>query len=286
MTFWTDLANTPYRIDWIEANGLRTRFLEAGAHHQDTVLFLHGVAGHLETFVRNVAAHAQHFRVLAMDMIGHGYSAKPAHDYELHHYVAHVIGLLDALGVARTHLIGTSLGGWTAARVAAQHPGRVGRLVLASTAGLTASPAVMNSIRTLSTDAALANTKEAVRKRLEWVIHDPAQVSDDLLEARWRIYNQPEYQAVIRHLMCLQDPAIRQRNLLSEAELGRITAPTLVVWTGHDPTGDAATGQRYARAIPGARFEMFEDSSHMPQFEEPERFNALVTRFLRGKAAD
>lgn len=278
MSFWTDLSDTSFKVDWIEAGGIRTRYLEAGQGDK-TVLFLHGVAGHLDTFLRNVAAHAKTYRVLAMDMIGHGYSGKPDHDYELHHYVSHVLAFLDAKGVDQVYLAGTSLGGWTAARIAASHPERVAKLALVSSAGLTATPAVMSAIKTLSTNAATGNAREAVRKRLEWVIKDPANITDEILDTRWRIYSQPDYQRAIGHIMCLQDVEIRSRNLLTVAELGKIRAPSIVIWTKDDPTADVATGERYAAAIPGARFVLFEHSSHIPQFEEPERFNEVMLDF-------
>lgn len=280
MSFWTELSNTPFKVDWIDAGGIRTRFLEAGSG-QKTILFLHGVAGHLDTFLRNIAAHAKDYRVLAMDMIGHGYSAKPDHDYELTHYVSHVISFLDAMGVDRVNLCGTSLGGWTSARIAASFPDRVEKLALVSSAGLTATPSVMNTIKTLSTNAALSSTKEAVRKRLEWVIKDPAKVDDEILETRWRIYNQPDYQKGVAHVMCLQEPEIRKRNLLTEQELGRIKAPTIVIWTQDDPTADVETGRRYANAIPGSKFILFTESSHIPQFEESEKFNQVMLEFWR-----
>ena len=277
MSFWTGLSGTNFRIDWADIGGIRTRFLEAGSGPQ-TVVFLHGVGGHLETFVRNVAAHASQYRVLVPDLLGHGYTDKPDQNYELPHYVDHLLGFLDARQAGRIYLAGTSLGGWISARIAAQHPERVAKLALVSTAGLTASASVMNNIRTLTTNAT-SGDRESVRKRLQWVIKHPDMVDEELIEARWQIYRRPEYQAAMPRIMCLQDMETRQRNLLSEAELGLIRAKSLVVWTKDDPTGDIATGQRYAAAIPGAEFVVFEESAHMPQFEEPERFNRLMLRF-------
>jgi len=256
-----------------------------------TVIFLHGVNGHLEVFAKNVAAHAAEYRVLALDLLGHGYTGKPDHDYEIAHYIDHVLAFMDAAGVARASLVGTSLGGWISARIAARMPERVETLSLVSSGGLTAYTAVMDKLRTLGTQAAGAtegsnddDPRAAVRKRLEFVIKDKALVSDELVEARWRIYQQPDYKHALPHILCLQDMEIRTRNLLREDELNRISARTLVLWTEDDPTATLADGKRYADAIPGARFEVFDASSHMPQFEEPDRFNALHLAFLRGEA--
>lgn len=285
MSFWSCLHDVPHRLDWIEANGVRTRYLEAGdPASARTVLFIHGVNGHLEVFLRNVRAHAADFRVFAIDLMGHGYSAKPDdRSYEVSAYVDQVLAFLDAKDIRRASLVGTSLGGWVSARIAAAAPDRVDTLSLVSSGGLTSYANVMNSLRDLGTQAA-ADDREAVRKRLAFVIRDPANITEELVGCRAAIYGQPGYQRVVPRIMCLQDPEIRARNLLSVEELGRVTAPSIVVWTRHDPTASVEDGQRYADAIPGARFEVMEESSHMPQYEEAERFNALHLDFLAGAA--
>ena len=59
---------------------------------------LHGITGHAEAYVRNLAAHAEHFSVWAIDFIGHGYSSKPDHPLEIPHYIDQVNHVLDTLG--------------------------------------------------------------------------------------------------------------------------------------------------------------------------------------------
>jgi 2-hydroxy-6-oxonona-2,4-dienedioate hydrolase len=277
MTFWTDLTGVPHRLAWADAGGVPTRYLEAG-DGPHTVVFLHGVNGHLEVFLRNIAAHAARYRVIALDQLGHGYTGKPDRRYEIDDYLGHLSAFLDAVGADRLSIAGTSLGGWVSARFAARNPQRVASLSLISAGGLTAYAGVMNKIKSLGAKA--GSGREAVRERLAFVIKDPANITEELIDARWDIYRRPDYQAALPNLLCLQDPEIRARNLLTEAELGTITAPTLVLWTEDDPTATVEDGRRYADAIPGARFEVFDQSSHMPQFEEPDRFNALHLEFL------
>ena len=261
-----------------DAGGVRTRFLEAGGGER-VVVFLHGVNGHLEVFLRNVAAHAQAgLRVVALDLLGHGYTSKPGGDYEIDDYLSHLSDFLDAMEIERLSLAGTSLGGWIAARYAARTPGRVASLSLISSGGLTSYGGVMERLRSRG-DAAVSG-REAVRERLAFVIKDPANIVDELVDARWEIYRRPDYRAALPRIMCLQDPGVRARNLLTVEELSRIRAPTLVLWTRDDPTASVEDGMRYANAIPGARFELFEASSHMPQLEEPERFDRLHVPFL------
>lgn len=278
MTFWNDLSSTSHRIGWCDSDGVQTRFVEAGSGDR-TLVMLHGVNGHLEVFMRNIRAHADAgLRVIALDLLGHGHTGKPNHAYEIEHYLDHLSAFLQAMDVDRVSLAGTSLGGWISGRFAARHPDRVASLSLISSGGLTAYGSVMNKLRSLGTAA--KSSREAVRERLAFVIKNPKNIDDELVDVRWAIYQDPGYQAALPHILCLQDPDIRARNLLTKDELARVTAPSIVVWTRNDPTASVEDGQRYADAIPGARFEVFEDSAHLPQFEEPARFNDLHVPFV------
>jgi len=279
MTLWNDLQGVEFRQRHVDCAGVRTRIVEAGQGER-AIIMLHGVQGHLETWLRNIASFAARRRVVAFDLLGHGYTGKPARPYEIRDYLEHAIGLLDALGIKRATWIGSSLGGWVSARAAAQFPERVEKLILVSTAGLTADPAVMAKLKTLGERAASLSGPEGVRERLKFVIHDPANVTEELVESRWRIYSQPEYRAALPHINALQDMARRERNLLTTEELGRIKAPTLIVWTDHDPTASLAKGREYQSSIPGAKFVVIPECSHIPSYERPEEFNRIVGEFL------
>jgi 2-hydroxy-6-oxonona-2,4-dienedioate hydrolase len=279
LSYWNAMNRVAFSHRWVDVNGLSTRLIEAG-EGAETVVFLHGIGGHVETFCMNIAAHAQRYRVIAFDLLGHGYTAKPEGIYEIERYVDHTLRFLDLMKVERANLAGTSLGGWISARIAARFPDRVSRLSLISSAGLTAHPSVMHKLKTLTERASLTSGKDAMRLRLEFVLKNRAAMTEELVDIRHDIYATPEYQKSVRNIMCLQDMEIRQRNLLTLEELGKIKAPTLVVWTHDDPTATLSDGQKYAAAIADSRFVVFENSSHMPQLEEPERFNALHMAFL------
>ena len=115
---WSAVAGGEFKLHHVNVKGINTRVLEAGSG-PDTLIFLHGIAGHLEAYMRNILPHAAHFRVLAIDMLGHGFTDKPTRDYQISDYVGHLHDLLDTLGLDSVHLSGESLGGWVAARFAA-----------------------------------------------------------------------------------------------------------------------------------------------------------------------
>ena len=283
MSLWPEMATGEFALKTIDAGGVRTRYLEAGRPDAPAVVFIHGTGGHLETFNRNVFEHARHFRVLALDMVGHGFSSKPDHPYEIRHYVEHLDRFLTAVGVDKAHLHGESLGGWIVAQYAIDHPERVDRLVLNTAGGLNTDEQVMQRVYTVTMNAVRNASLETVRKRLEWLVHDPLDIPDDLVELRLAIYSQPGFERAMENILCLQHMDIRMRNVLTDESLSRIRAETLVIWTEHDPTAPVATGERFAKAIPNARLVVLEGCAHWPQWEATPVFNKLHIDFLLGR---
>ena len=110
---------------------------------------------------------------------------------------------------------------------------------------------------------------------------DPKDVSDELVEIRHAIYHAPDFVANLPNLLCLQEMEIRRRNLMSPERLGRITAPTLVVWGNENPFGEVPEATAMHEAIPGSRLELFPECGHWPQHEQAARYNPLSIEFLR-----
>lgn len=282
-SFWADLRAGNFSQGYLAAGGIRTRYLHAGERGKPPLILIHGTGGHAEAYTRNLIAHGEHFDTYAIDLVGHGWSDKPLAPYEISVYVQHLRAVLDTLGFERAHVSGESLGGWVGARFALEFPDRVDRLVLNTTGGATLDLAVMERIKTLSTAAVENPSWETIKARLEWLMADPAVVTDDLIACRQAIYAQPAMRAAMPHILCLQEPDIRRRNNLSDAEWAAIKAPTLVLWTDKDPTAAVSVGQHIAELIPNARLEVMERCGHWPQFEDAPRFNDLHIGFLSGR---
>ncbi|MFI7128065.1 alpha/beta fold hydrolase [Nonomuraea sp. NPDC050153] len=279
MTIWSDLTGVGYAVRYVDVHGLRTRALQAG--DGEAVVFLHGTSGHLEAFVRNIPAHSEKYACHALDMMGHGYTDGPDEPYRIPGYVRHVLGYLDACGIERAHFVGESLGGWVAARLAADHPDRVRRLTLVAPGGSVANPAVMDRIKTSTRAAVQTDDIDLTRKRLHLLMHDPAaNVSEELVQVRHAIYHRPEFVKAIGNLLCLQELDNRTEDLLTPEQMGRITAPTLIVWGAQNPFGEIPEAHRMNEAIPGSRLEIFGECGHWPQHEHAERFNELNLAFL------
>jgi 2-hydroxy-6-oxonona-2,4-dienedioate hydrolase len=282
---WEALIGQPLTQGFLDAAGVRTRYVRMGERGAPPLVFLHGTTGHVETFARNLVEHAKHFDCIALDMVGHGFTDKPAQRYEIEDYARHVADCLDALSLPSAMLSGQSLGGWVAARLALMHPERVTRLCLNTTGGAHSNPKAMKSVYEKTLAAAQNPTPEVVRERLEYLMCDPSSVTDELVACRLRVYQEPGMLEATRRILCLQDPETRARNILPDAEWARITAPTLVVWTTDDPSSPVEVGRRIAANIAGSRFALIEKCGHWPQWEAPEEFNRIHVAFMRGEPA-
>lgn len=284
-TIWNDLQGVDFRQTYYDAGGVRTRVIEAGSGRP--LVFLHGTGGHAEAYLRNIAAHAQYFHVYAVDMVGHGYSSAPDIDYSMGHYVDFLRGFLDAIGATKAAVSGESLGASVASWFAIAEPSRVHKIVLNTGILLPPSEAGAVELRDLlarSRAAAGAPTREAIRKRMRWLVRDEASLTDELIEARFRIYSQPGRAAVLGRI------AEQSLGALLEPEGGnpwygrhlltKIACPTLVLWTRYNPGQSAEEAEEGARLIPDCRMIVLENSAHWPQWEEPEEFNRVHLDFL------
>jgi 2-hydroxy-6-oxonona-2,4-dienedioate hydrolase len=277
---WSDLAQVEFSQGFIQAGPHRTRYLHAGDSSKPALIAMHGITGHAEAYVRNLKALSEHFDVWAIDFIGHGYSDKPDHPLEIRHYIDQLLGFMDAIGVEKSYLTGESLGGWVTARFAIDYPEKVERILLNTMGGTMANPVVMERLYTLSMEAAKDPSWERVKTRLEWLMADPAMVTDDLIRTRQAIFQQPDWLKACQANMALQDPETRKRNMLTDEALGQIKAPALVLWTTKDPSGPVDEGRRIAGLIPNGELAVMENCGHWPQYEDPETFNRIFLDFM------
>ncbi|HLI26791.1 MAG TPA: alpha/beta fold hydrolase [Chloroflexota bacterium] len=284
-TFWLDMLGGEVR--YYQAGGIRTRVLEAGTG--PPLLLLHGTGGHAESFIRNIVPLGAHFHVYALDLVGHGFSDKPPLDYTPRDYAAHVVAFLDAIGAQQAHLNGESLGGWVALWVALEHPERVGRLVLNTTAGLKLSAAQLvvppqrAEMARLTRAAVEQPSPETVRARLEWLVKDKTLITDELVATRLRIYQQPATQRVMPRILAgaaLGQGAEQNPYVITPERLRQVPHPTLVLWTSDNPGMSWQEARAAAALLPRGQFHLLRDCAHWPQYEVAAEYNRLVTRFL------
>ena len=204
---WTELLDTPFRQAWIDAGGLKTRFVQAGDPAHPPLVLLHGTAGSLENFAANIAAHARHFNCIAFDMIGSGMTDKPDFDYETNHYVMHAVDFLNAMGIEKASFIGLSLGARVVSRLAINYPDKVEKLILLSATAYFPAKPIQDDIKRSRSAAAANPTWDSIVEIFKGLFHEPGKVWDDLIATRLSIYRRADMKAAMSHILALLDAA-------------------------------------------------------------------------------
>ena len=153
-------------------------------------------------------------------------------------------------------------------------------MVLNTPGNVNNKPEVMAKLKESTVKAVVEANYENVKTRLEWLMYDKSQVTDELIEARYNIYTRPEYQEAVYNIVCLQDLEVREQYSWDPSWCGKINVPTLLAWTDHDPTSTVEEGKPLQDMIPNSEFAVIKDAGHWPQWEKPEEFNSLLTNFL------
>jgi pimeloyl-ACP methyl ester carboxylesterase len=269
-----DAIERPGAIFYVR--GVGTHFIDQG--HGPVVLLLHGFGGSTFSFRHQIGPLATHHRVLALDLPGFGLSDRPLDaDLSLTAHAERLREMLDRLGIETASIVGASMGGIVGMRLAAAHPERVERLVLAG------SPAPDRQIvRPRYTPARpflpvgytlLWGRPAYLQRTLRRVVYDPAFVTDDICAGYaypWRIRGTAA--ALFRF-------ARDARRDLPVHPAG-IGTRTLLLWGEADPAVPLSVAHRLHATLPDARLEVLPRAGHLVLEEQPEACTASILRFL------
>jgi pimeloyl-ACP methyl ester carboxylesterase len=248
----------------VDVRGVRTHVMRGGRGRPLLVL-------HPEFAARMWAPYhdalAAQFQVFAPDHPGFGDSDRPDWVDGVDDLVLHYVDLLDALGLERVSIVGTSLGGWIALALALAHPARVDRLVLAAPAGI--------RVEGIPRYDYFANPVEETLRRL---FRDPARAAQLLptefgAEVVVRGYHEFTTLARLSWNPYLYDPKLQER-------LPRLRTPTLLVWGADDTVLPPAHGAALAQLMPAATLQEIPACGHLPPLERADAFAALAVEFL------
>jgi pimeloyl-ACP methyl ester carboxylesterase len=254
--------------------GQPIKYLEAGTG--PTVILLHGLGGSTQNWMYNIGPLSQQYRVIVLDQIGFGRSARPAINYRVRTYVDFLEQFYQTLNIERATLVGNSMGGWIAAIFATSFPEKVDRLVLADATGYAPPPGFdYKSLYGLN-----PSTREGMKLMVGKVFFNKAFTTDAMI-------NQFMAQRMTAGdgytINSLIESVIRGEDFLESKQLQQIKAPTLIVWGREDGLTLLAEGERLKKDIPNSKLVVFDQCGHFPQIEKAAEFNAAVLEFLSHK---
>jgi pimeloyl-ACP methyl ester carboxylesterase len=282
----TTSQSTGVSFETVELHGRRVGYLGGGGS-VPVLLLIHGMAGSSENWRGVIEPLAHRHTVIAPDLPGHGSSAGGRGDYSLGGLASGLRDLLVALGHERATLVGHSLGGGVAMQFAYQFPEMVERLVLVSSGGL--GPEVSMVLRAAAlpgadlfiaatagvgqrAGGAIGRGLAAVGMRPSPDVAEVARGYASLAEPRRR----KAFLETLRSVVGTEGQRVAATDRLHLAQ----EMPVLIVWGARDPIIPARHGEDAHRALPGSRLEVFEDTGHLPQLEQPGRFIGVLERFL------
>lgn len=273
-----------------KAGDLTLNYYEAGAAGELggglPLVMLHGGgpgASAWSNFGAALPGFAANFRTLLVDQPGFGDSDKPKVEGNYYRFAAdHVIRLLDELGIDRVHLLGNSLGGGTAMRLALTRPERVGRLILMGPGGASlnifhADPT--EGVRRLM-DFAADPTREALRAFISTMVFNQDLVTDELVEERYADATAPGAQAALASMgASFAKPDTYEDGMLWR-EAHRVRQHTLLTWGREDRVNPLDGAMVALKLIPKASLHVFPNCGHWAQIEAADEFREVATNFL------
>jgi len=280
---WTDIDWAPY-VHHAEVAGASVEYVDYGSG--PPLLLVHGMGGRWATWIANIPALGEHYRVIAVDLPGFGGSDPLPVGAGFTAYVDVLEGLLDKLGVPSVAVFGHSLGGLVSLTLAGTVPERVRCVVLVSGGGapltrlrLVAIQSAFRVLRLLFTapGARWLLTRPAVsRALLRPAVHDPRSIPDALIQVMVPSAITPGFLDAIR----LGGAGLRS------LDLAAVAAPALLVWGREDRILPLATAQELLSELPVACLVAIDRVGHCAMFEAPDEFERLAEDFLALQATD
>jgi pimeloyl-ACP methyl ester carboxylesterase len=252
------------------------------------VLLLHGLGSSKASFLDTAAALSRSgYRVHALDFPGFGSSSKAPAMYGAKFFARSVVGVMDALGIERAHIVGNSMGGRVALEVGLEYPERVGALTLLCPAVAFVKREWHPLVRVLRPEFGLL-PHSLGRKRIEaqfWSMFadrdqvDPT-VAAVVVDEFERIYRSAGARLAFlssARAIYLDEPYGRDGFY---TRLAGLEVPSLFVWSSHDKLVPPGLRRHVERALPSAEHILLDGCGHVPQVERPERTNGLIRRFF------
>jgi len=269
-------------------DGLGTRYLIAGTG--PPLLLLHGAGDNALDWKWVMPGLAATNRVYAPDLPGSPGSVRPAADYSPAFFERFVAAFLDALSIERAAMVGNSLGGLAALRLALSEPARVTALVLVDSAGL--GRAVSPALRSLALPAygklAVAWSKtppgaaQRALARALLLFARPREVPLEWLQTQYRLGRSPGFLEAQLATVRAQVGLRGQREVLLD-RLPSLQSPTLVVWGARDRVIPESQARDAVSRLRDVTLSLIPDCGHLPHVERPDRFVAAIDGFLTGR---
>lgn len=278
------MATQNLQDQYIKVGPIKTRFWAHG-DEGPYLLLLHGIGASVESWMLNIHALAQSHQVYAMDLVGSGLSEKPIAPYTLSYLADFVNQFMRVQGIDQASLVGHSLGGGIALKLAINRPEQVEKIVLVNSAGLGKEGHILFRLSSLPIlgEFLTRPSRKSTAKFLKECVYDPDMLTDELVELNYRLTSQPGAQrAYLSTLRAIANLFGAKGEVIDSIvnNLDKIEAKTLIVWGAQDRILPVSHGYIAKEKIANAQIHVFDQCGHLTPMEKSEAFNEMVSIFL------
>ncbi|OQB25456.1 MAG: 2-hydroxy-6-oxononadienedioate/2-hydroxy-6-oxononatrienedioate hydrolase [Firmicutes bacterium ADurb.Bin182] len=259
-----------------DAETVRFHYMEAGSG--EPLILVHTIGQSLYTW-RNVFFRlSEHYRVIAVDLLGHGYSDRPRNfDYTISAHSASLINFMDAMGIESAHFIGFSMGSMYVLDLVEKHPERAGKVILISPGGLT--PQMPLAVRMLDSSlfgglASVLYSLRTVENILEECFFDLTSITPEVVQEYYVPASDGEARRSIRRSLnrFYQDDVI--------SRLREVMNGVLILWAADDKWHHIEIGDFFHAALPSSQLAVIRNAGHLVHEEKPEKLITSVMEFI------
>ncbi len=293
MTPWPGLETLGRTVHLPEL-GLNIYFFESGNPENRVIVMVHGLGDEADTWRYQIEPLSDKFHVIALDLPGFGRSDHPRRPYKPEFMMGSILELMDVLGIDKVILMGSSLGGILSQGIAVNHPERLNGLIMVDGALLQPQKMGDLSLRLMQIPllgeflyTRLRRNSDAAFDTLNAVYHDLEGLTEEdrkflyqrVNERVWSNGQRRAYFSTLRNLI----PWVKKAQADLPEQLKTLSIPTLVIRGEFDQLFGAENAAAIRQAQPDVEVATIAGKGHLPQQENPEIFNLVVSEWLKRK---
>jgi len=268
----TNRIGVPVERRSVSAGTIKTTYFAAG--NGQPVVLVHGAGAGGITWYRVIGPLSHHSRVIAPDVVGYGESDKPSAPYDRPYFATWLRDFLDALALQKASFVGSSQGGAIALQFTLEYPERVDRLVLVDSVGFGKGLSLGGVLGLMWGNTFPSRAAGWWFER--YLVCDPRSIDASWREYRLEVCRMPGGKRVFwQGRGKAADP-------IPMEQLCQVTHPTLIIWGEEERFVPLSHAKAAQKVMPNAQLQVIPKAGHIPFFDQPEAFNDVLDRFLKG----
>lgn len=262
--------------NWTNIDGLKIRYLELGKEHDNHVLFIHGLGSSADIWLNIPDMLSSDFHIVSLDLPGFGVSDKPLMEYTPEKFAEILIDFINKIGIndGKTSIVGHSLGGYIAVKIAIKNKHLIEKLVLIDSSGMLEAP---TPLLEKYFEAAMNPSENLVKKVFKEMAVDPTKISSKVVKIFISRINLPNSKHAFKSTF--------ENSTSTKIELSKLKLiddiPTLILWGEKDSAIPLDHSQKFKDVLKNSQISIISNTGHSPFVEKPDLVYKMLRQFLK-----